>query len=1546
MSAIIERGFVAHWLVCGPFASDVEGGIATALREGRPALGNADLMQPLGGIQRLRPKHLDRVKTPQGDAIWQRAGAKGPALDLGPFFPEAAEGIAYAGFHTQTAAEQQALIEVQSHLGARVYFNGSLLREIPNAVFPAGGVDVFPVTFPAGTSFLVLEVPGLRHEGLAEFLGTTASTVRERHLGGRPLLTGASGFEIGLKIYPVEHLGNMLYVPKLVPSGRLAREGGGARPTGEVMVYNAAETTSQPVQVVARAGNESTAAVVPPIAPGQFVRVDVAIPTGTTEVAVALSMGDTRADFEGAPAPELPVRDGGTVYFLSGVYREGPRGDAGDLVDSYRTSLGRNVQLLGEPEFGFDLGPALLWSPAVQSNANLRLHLAQALVDLRTAPHLEMAPLDERLVGDEVIARNLLYGYRLAEGLLETTGQVFYAWRIPALAPQSPQLIQSAHGTGVLSTMEAGGLPPLFAHLALNGSSLPHRRKTAAPGPVSLDELRTMADTQRQEVWAAGIESDALVNESASPPPESFLLGAAAPLAKGVPSIRLSSAGAHDFFRTAGEALAQGKSSMPAQARMTTRVNLGEVIAQPALKAAYAETERLVVLAERTATAAGLLGAEYPGQSMDRAWRLLIAHGSPDMLGFAETESAATELLGACRESADAARAVLDNSLAYIAGQVDTLGGAPLRNEQVKAVVVFNPSPWPRTDLCELHVRDLGAPSFTIVDDSGAGVACDVTEEPAPPGHPERLLGRFVAREVPGFGWRTFYLIPQQKRVERLKSDALQIENEYFWVTAEPDSGGAITSVVDKYTGREWSAGLWNDVVLLPEGDNNGGRALWTNGEPERASALHAAVEVSKHAAMQEIRVSAEMAGATIVRTIRLYPGVSRIDCELHAEGLALKGKLLAIASDINPSGRVPIFGERFGAVVGRKSAGSFDFRARDAEFPSASGVQPAVRWAALGAGDSVDAGLDPIAPLQSASIVIDRGGELMDAAASLQRTLAQRGIPSGITSDVIADRDPQWSDSTEYANPNDDLRSGSGMRIILGGPEQNVLAKSVLMQVPESAMAAFNARIAAGVTMYLEDAYVGEGLSPAPTLILAGAASGASAQQAMRFGAALQERGRLQIPKELFITRAPQHPEDGGVAVLIPGPFLFSTEADGSMVTLLAHGSDGEASALGGDTGTTPIDVRYAFFPFAGRWHDAALARASHAFAEPLQSVVTDLHVARQPVSLGLVTLDNSAIAATAIKPAETPEAAGSSRETRPANGVLLRAYESAGQVGHSEGAANSPLRGMYISDVVEGRGAQGDVDVNRFTVPFKPFEIKNIVLVPSTRSPQGDATSLEGERDIGPHLATHWRQNRWIASTGAIPVGLAFEGSLGEAETEVRLHIVNHSSDMPRKGAVTLSAPQDWRLSTTSVAYDLKPRGTHVETIVVLRKFPADKTGGIVATTDVDGVQYYDLLQLDPQPCAVETEVSGTQITVLVRNTGALPLMCRVEAMASPSLWTELYPSRDTTLEPRIHTATIPAQGEERFTFTATGARPGTRVVVKVGANATVSYHGVELP
>lgn len=1536
LSAILERGYVAHWLVCGPFAADVDGGIAEALRRGSPALGSADRMAPVGGIARLRPQHLLRVRTEQGEAIWQRAGTRGPALDLGPFFPEAREGVAYAGFYAESETARPVLMELHTHLGARVYVNGALAREIGPATFPAGGVQVYPVTMAAGMNFVVAVVPGVRHEVLAEFLGTPVETVRERHLRNRPLLTGASGFEIGLTLRPVEALGELMYVPQLEMRGAMAREGDSVRPVGVLTIYNGGTTTSQPVRVVARSGNTSTSAVVPPIAPGASGTADVTLP-GDGNAVVELSAGDAAAHFTmNTDAPV--VTEAGTVHFLSGAYEF----DAGDApprerISRYDEALKAHLRLLSEPAYGFDLGPAAQWSAAVQSNAAGRPVLRDALIALRTAPHLEMAGVDARLVGDEVLARDVLYGYQHAAGLLDVPGRVYFAWNAPAIAPQMPQILRSPGGLGLVSSVPAGGLPPIFAHLGLDGSRVLHRRKTAGPGPSTLDDLRAMAKTQRQELLSVGIASDILVNQSVGVSPEPFLLGAAEPMTRWVPALKLSSVGAEDFFRGVEEGLARGAYALESQAHAMNRVSLGEMIAQPAIKQAYRETEQLAVLAERAATAAAMLGARYPSRSMDHAWRQLITLGTPATLGYAATDTTAADVLAGCREAAAVAREVLENSLAYIAGETDTIGAAPVRGDQARAVVVFNPSPWTRTDVCEVRVEGLGAPSFSVTDDARGAVACEVTREGSAPGSPDRLTGRFVAREVPGFGWRTYYLVPQREGVAPMHSESMQIENEFFWVTVEPESGGAITSVVDKATGRELSGGLWNDVALLSEDASQGRQDLWTTGVVERASGRRAEIEVTKHAAVQTIRVKSAIGGGSVTRVVRVYPGLPRIDCTLEVDGVALGSRMLALVSDVNPEGRAPVMGERFGAIVGRYSASSLDFRSREAENASGSGLQPALRWAALAPGDSLVSGLDAVAPLESATIVIDAAGTMADAAAALQKALAKRGVPCAIARDVPAARNAKWGDATTFINPNDDARNGCGMRIVLGGPEQNAMAKQVLMQAPQSAMTAFNERLGAGVCMLLDDGYVGEGLAPVPTLVIGGSTAGAVAQQAQRMATDLQETGRFQIPRELFVPRRMQRPADDGLALLHPGAFLFSAEADGSMVIALAHAEQ------------TPVQLayRYAFYPFTGTWQESRVARAGHEVAEPLACTVTDLHVSRQRSSTSLLAIEGDGIGVTAIKPSETPEAAFSARETRVSRGVMARVYETRGTSALGEIVAYAPMRGAYESTLIETMAKPIEADVNRAGFSLAPFEVKSLVFEPSTRVPQGDPKSLESNAvQDGPHMSRYWRQNRWTSTAGTMPVGIALEGNVNAASSTVALHIASNCSDTPVQGTVRLFAPDDWHLSGHEFPFNLGPREGAVNEITVMRKFPSEASGGILASVEYQGQQFFDVIQVDAAPCRVETAVEGSRLSVLVENTGRLPAMCRVEANAPPEYWPELNPAGNASVMPRVHTATIPVQGQQRFVFRLDGVAPGTPVMVKAAVNDSVRYERVVMP
>jgi hypothetical protein len=672
------------------------------------------------------------------------------------------------------------------------------------------------------------------------------------------------------------------------------------------------------------------------------------------------------------------------------------------------------------------------------------------------------------------------------------------------------------------------------------------------------------------------------------------------------------------------------------------------------------------------------------------------------------------------------------------------------------------------------------------------------------------------------------------------------------------------------------------------------------------------------------------MAGALFRRIVKVYPGVDRIDCELEISGLDLSGRLVAVSSDIDPRGRVPIVGERFGAVLAKRGRGT-----------PGTVSQPAYRWAAAGPGDAFQAGPQATAPLRPLSIIYDGAGELLDAAKSLHSVLVQRGIPCGIVRDVPEERNPRWSDSTEYTSHNEDLRDSSDMRIVLGGPEQNLLAKSILMQAPKSVMAAFTERLAAGVCLYVDDRFVPRDMAAAPTVIIAGATAAISARLATEVGAAIRDTGHYPIAKEFFLTSTPEPVAEHGAGIFHVGPFLFSAQADGNLLLALAHGSDhtdGNGNLLDG----RGLASRYAFYPFRGPWQDSAIARAAHGYAEPFQSAVTSLHVSRQPGAYSLLSLNPTSAAVTAIKPAEAPEAAASASKVAPlSDGILVRLYETTGRARHVDLAAFAPLREAFYSDIVSTRGQPLETDVNQVLVSLKPFQVASIVLAPSSRVPQGRPATLEDSGTANVVYVPYWRHNRHAGLRGVPPVALALSGALDKASNLLTVTLGNNLSDESMKGTVSLSAPHEWRLSPSHIAFHLPPRGTTSHDVVVMRKSPSGDSGGVMAIAQVRGQEYFDVLQLDPRVCDVETTVSGEYVEVRVQNLTALPAHCTVEAVTPPANWPELRPHLTAAVSPRLVTASIPPYAHERWVFRAPSHFASGALVFKVTANATVTYH-----
>ena len=171
IDTLLERGYVASWLVCGPFEPDVPGGIIAAVSDNRRPLGSKDYMAPEGGIARIRPQALMEIRSDQGNAIWQRARAEDASLDLSPFFPNEAEGVSYAAFYVECDGPREVYADLQTPLGARVYLNGFPLREVYPAPVTRAGVDRFIISLRTGVNLLVFQVPGATFDGLARAAG-------------------------------------------------------------------------------------------------------------------------------------------------------------------------------------------------------------------------------------------------------------------------------------------------------------------------------------------------------------------------------------------------------------------------------------------------------------------------------------------------------------------------------------------------------------------------------------------------------------------------------------------------------------------------------------------------------------------------------------------------------------------------------------------------------------------------------------------------------------------------------------------------------------------------------------------------------------------------------------------------------------------------------------------------------------------------------------------------------------------------------------------------------------------------------------------------------------------------------------------------------------------------------------------------------------------------------------------------------------------------------------------------------------------------------
>jgi alpha-mannosidase len=207
--------------------------------------------------------------------------------------------------------------------------------------------------------------------------------------------------------------------------------------------------------------------------------------------------------------------------------------------------------------------------------------------------------------------------------------------------------------------------------------------------------------------------------------------------------------------------------------------------------------------------------------------------------------------------------------------------------------VVFNPTPWTRSEVLSARVwdRNWTGGEVVVTDDEGAVRPAQVTGRGHYWGHRYTDLA-FPAADVPAMGYRSF-AVSRSPSAPTVAASARGdghgvIENEFLRVEVEPGSG-AITSLVDKRTGLEFvprgeRLGLLEYFREVPHG-----MTAWVLGQIAEVKPLaEGAVLEFPHTGpwLSAVRARHRLRDSRLTLTISLAAGSPRLDFALEVDWL------------------------------------------------------------------------------------------------------------------------------------------------------------------------------------------------------------------------------------------------------------------------------------------------------------------------------------------------------------------------------------------------------------------------------------------------------------------------------------------------------------------------------------------------------------------------------------------------------------------------------------------------------------------------------------
>ncbi len=306
-------------------------------------------------------------------------------------------------------------------------------------------------------------------------------------------------------------------------------------------------------------------------------------------------------------------------------------------------------------------------------------------------------------------------------------------------------------------------------------------------------------------------------------------------------------------------------------------VSTGCYVGRIKLKQRVRKVENLLNAAERWATMASLLGAEYPTELLLTSWRNLVFLAFHDAITSDHLDSSYEELMDMLDIAETGASTIQNHALSHIEGMMGN-------SSEQRKLVLYNSESWRRTDLVTLTIPNTqGLPALIKPD----GQPVEILDASA---RGRNVTVTFHAPEVPAVGYCSLGLVEDTAPIHNgdVTSGPGFIENEYYRITV---SERGITSLVDKRSGTEQldtSRNLLNELIL----EEDIGHPWGTMQPPsfkEGLSRYTTRVQIRRTPGMSEITLTGQYKGddtgtyrLSWKQVTRLYKGSERID--FHTE--------------------------------------------------------------------------------------------------------------------------------------------------------------------------------------------------------------------------------------------------------------------------------------------------------------------------------------------------------------------------------------------------------------------------------------------------------------------------------------------------------------------------------------------------------------------------------------------------------------------------------------------------------------------------------------